>query len=258
MKTVTVGLDLEVESEDPEAAKKALMTVMEDIRDVRKAMDTTQEIFTPLQNGLNILKLHGTDLSSLEKIDGKLVQDYLDDAPMAWDNVVKKTFRKKEDIMPLQLSEVEHLKVQLEEFFLSVRSFRNNFRANAPFTFTGLPKLAYDDMDKHAAELESKEQEAKHFNELEELFELQVSKYSEMGDTRVELRLLKTVWDVKALVLYTYESWNGQLWNDIKTDDLEDVNKILLKQLRKMGSDCKLFYLFIICADRVYNCTLTV
>jgi hypothetical protein len=29
----------------------------------------------------------------------------------------------------------------------------------------------------------------------------------------------------------------AQLWNDIKTDDLEEVNKNLLKNLRKMAND---------------------
>jgi hypothetical protein len=38
-----------------------------------------------------------------------------------------------------------------------------------------------------------------------------VSKYPETGDTRGELRLLKTVWDVKALVLFTHDSWNQQV-----------------------------------------------
>jgi dynein heavy chain len=236
MGQVSVGLDLEVE-QDSEKGKHALMSVMEDIRDVRMAIDTTHEIFKPLQESLNILKAHGTDLVMLEKIGGKLVQDYLDEAPLAWDTVVKKTFRKKEEILPMQLFEMEHLKVDLETFFLSVREFRNKFRAEAPFTFTGAPKLAYADLDKHAAELAAKEREAKRFNELEELFELQVSKYGEMGDTRQELRLLKQVWDIKAQIQYTYTSWNGLLWNDIKTDDLEDVNKILLKNLRKMGTD---------------------
>ena len=50
-----------------------------------------------------------------------------------------------------------------------------------------------------------------------------------MNDTRNELKLLKSVWDIKAQIQYTYTSWNNLLWNDIKTDDLEDVNKILLK-----------------------------
>jgi hypothetical protein len=43
------------------------------------------------------------------------------------------------------------------------------------------------------------------------LYCTQVSKYPEMGDTRCELRLLKTVWDMKALVLGTHDSWNQQV-----------------------------------------------
>jgi len=236
MKQVSTGLDVDVQP-DTEDGKKNLMAVMEDIRDVRKAIDVTQEIFAPLQESLNILKAHGIDLVMLDKIGGKLVQDYLDDAPLAWDSVVKKTFRKKEEILPMQMVEMEHLKTGLEEFFLSVRGFRTKFRAEAPFTFTGDPLLAYADLDTHAEVLTGKEAEAKRYNELEELFELQVSKYAEMNDTRLELKLLKTVWDMKAQVAYVYTSWNSQLWNDIKTDDLEDVNKILLKNLRKMSSD---------------------
>ena len=232
------GLDTEVASvEDPKEAKKALMKVMEHIRDVRLAMDTTQEIFQPLQDILVNIKSHGVDLGTLPKIADKPVQDYLDEAPLMWDRVVKKSFRKKEEILPMQTREVEALKQDLESFFQSVRNFRGEFRTKAPFTFEGQPLEAYIIMDTQAFALETKEDEAREKNSLEELFELQVSKYPEMGDTRSELRLLKTVWDGKALVFNIHKSWNSQLWNDIKTDDLEDVNKNLLKNLRKMANE---------------------
>eukprot|EP01034_Spumella_vulgaris_P001729 gene1729-2279_t len=41
-------------------------------------------------------------------------------------------------------------------------------------------------------------------------------------------------------VAFELQSWNGQLLNDIKTDYLEDVNKILLgkKNLHKTSTDC--------------------
>jgi dynein heavy chain len=65
MKKVSIGLDLDVDPIKPEF-KTSLTLVMEDIRDVRKANDFTQEIFKPLQESLNILKAHGTDLFSLE------------------------------------------------------------------------------------------------------------------------------------------------------------------------------------------------
>ena len=238
MALVSQGLDAEVASiEDTKESKPALMRVMGDIRDVRKAMEVTHEMFQPLQEILVTVKAHGIDLATLSKIGDKSVQDYLDEAPMQWDGVVKKMFRKKEEILPMQLREVEALKVDLEQFFLSIREFRTQFRAAAPFTFAGSTKEAYAIMDAQAIQLEFKEKEARGYNELEELFELQISKYPETGDTRTELRLLKTVWDVKALVLGTHDSWNQQLWNDIKTDDLEDVNKNLLKNLRRMAND---------------------
>jgi dynein heavy chain len=235
MQSVNKGLDREVL--EGSAGKETLMHVMEDIRDVRKAMDVTAEMFVPLQKTLNTLKDHGFDVSSIPNIREHTVQDYLDEAPLAWDAVVKKTFKKKEEIMPMQTREVEQLKITLEAFFMSMREFRNNFRANAPFTFTGSPTEAYKMMQVHAVELLTKEREAKRYNELEELFELQVSKYPETGDTRTEIRLLKYVWDMKALILGTFESWNSILWSDIKTDDLEDVTKMRQKNLRKMSSE---------------------
>lgn len=46
-------------------------------------------------------------------------------------------------------------------------------------------------MDRQWALLVEVEAEASAFNAREELFELQISKYPEMGDTRRDLRLLK-------------------------------------------------------------------
>lgn len=46
------------------------------------------------------------------------------------------------------MSEVETLKQDLESFFLSVREYRNAFRREAPFTFTGPVTQAYQEMDK--------------------------------------------------------------------------------------------------------------
>ena len=96
MLSVNKGLDVPVDA-GPEG-KQALMKVMEDIRDVKKAVDVTQEMFQPMQNILNALKAHGTDMSTLPKIGDKVLQDYLDEAPMAWDAVIKKTFKKKEEV----------------------------------------------------------------------------------------------------------------------------------------------------------------
>jgi dynein heavy chain len=243
MGQVSQGLDREV-LEDGSSGEEPLRMVMEDIRDVRMAVEVTNEMFEPLQKAINLIKAHqnSSQVSKehdifLVKIGDKNVQDCLDEAPMAWESVVKKTFGKKEEIMPIQMKEVEKLKENLEAFFLQMRTFRNTFRKEAPFTFDGSPDAAYKSLDTHAKELITKEVESKRYNDAEELFELQVSKYPETGDTRMEIKLLKYVWDMKSLVMSTFESWNELAWHDIDTDKLEDVSKLLMKNLKKMAND---------------------
>jgi hypothetical protein len=46
--------------------------------------------------------------------------------------------------------------------------------------------------------------QVKQYNELEDLFELQISKYPECHDTREELRLLRSLWDFKSNMMKTY------------------------------------------------------
>jgi len=75
------------------------------------------------------------------------------------------------------------------------------------------------------------------YNELEELFELQVSKYPETSDTRRDLKLLKWVWDFKVMCDKLFESWKQQLWSEINTEALVDENKELLKHLRRQAND---------------------
>jgi dynein heavy chain len=235
MTGVVQGLEIEVE----EGNKQALRTVMSNIRDVRKNMDATAEMFEPLRNACQLLKTQNIQVEELTVAD-KSVADYLEEVPREWDIVVNKTFKKKEDTMPLQVAETDNVKQQLEDFYLSMRAFRNAFRKDAPFTLQGDPTLygaeAYTMIDKHAADLIIKEEQATKFNELEELFELPVSKYVEVDDTRSELVQLKKLWDFKVTVMYNIDSWKKTLWSEIETEVLEDENKRMLKMLREFGN----------------------
>ena len=95
MGVASKGLEIEV-PEGPEGQAQ-LMQVMENIRDVRMASEETKDMFEPLQKILVALKSHGVDITALDKIgeDNMPIQDYLDEAPLLWDNVEKKMFRKK-------------------------------------------------------------------------------------------------------------------------------------------------------------------
>jgi dynein heavy chain len=234
MKNVTEGLEREV----PEGAdsNELLMEVMADIRDVTKRNDTVDEIIEPQKTTVALLKKHGYDVNAVQ-VAGRDLQDFLEEVKMSWDMVSKKTFKKKEDILPMHLAAQDKLKGELEIFFTSLRDFRTDFRANAPFKFQGSPEEAYTSMDSYSQKLDEFADKVVKFNELEELFGLNISKYSETGDSRNEIKHLKSVWDFKDMLHEVYESWKTGLWSEINTEKLEDENKRLLKQLRGKGAD---------------------
>ncbi|KAF4030914.1 Dynein heavy chain C-terminal domain [Phytophthora infestans] len=232
METVIKGLEEQVADKNKDALKR----VMTHIRDVRKQMDATNELFDPLREAVHLLKLHGINVEDTT-IGDHAVQDYLEAAPMQWEAIVNKTFKKKEEIMPLQMAEVESIKEELESFFLDMRKFRNEFRTTAPFSFQGAPNDAYAQMNNFASALHKKMQQAREFNELEELFELQVSKYQETTDTLYELQQLKKCWDLKDLVLATFDDWKSTLWANIQTDTFEAYARAFMKQLKMEATE---------------------
>eukprot|EP00957_Ditylum_brightwellii_P046876 3557539-Ditylum_brightwellii.AAC.1 len=116
-------------------------------------MDSIAELFVPQRECVQILRRHGVDVLD-SNIAGQNLQDFLEEVPMAWEAVVKKTFKKKEDILPMQMAYVDSLKVDLDKFYLSIRQFRGDFRANAPFKFEGDCDEAYETIDTYAIKLD--------------------------------------------------------------------------------------------------------
>jgi dynein heavy chain len=94
---------------------------------------------------------------------------------------------------------------------------------------------AYQQLDGFFKELVVLEKGAEDLNVVEALFELPISKFNETQQCRGQLRLLKSVWDFKGFVLSTYDSWRLGLWHDINTDALEDSNKKMAAELKKLG-----------------------
>ena len=47
-----------------------------------------------------------------------------------------------------------------------------------------------------------------------------------------QLRLLKNLWDAIAMVAFYYDSWKAIKWDDIGTEEIEDMNRRLKNELR--------------------------
>ena len=134
MARVDEGLEEEVDVSG--GKKEPLMRAMGHIRDVRKSMDETSDMIHPLRETVALLKKNGLLMTDV-RIGGMDVNEYLEQAPLKWDALVNKTFKKKEEILPLQNKEVDNIKGEVDKFFLAMRDFRNGFRKNAPFESEG-------------------------------------------------------------------------------------------------------------------------
>ena len=250
MITTKRGLQRQVSHADTDT----LMSVMGNIRDVRKRMEATAQMLDPLKSTVLLLKAHKVDIEdevlygfqsemgSDDAVDEPILE-FLDSAGLKWDSLVNYTFRVKEEIMPLQNQEIESINKNINQFKAVVEEFRNSFKdeqRGAPMSSAGSIDDAYAQIDRFQVLYEEKVARSKELNALEELFELPVSKYRTLIQTGEELSILKCLWDFRALQTHTYVSWNSILWKTIDTAALEDVNRILMKELEALGTRQKI------------------
>eukprot|EP00736_Rhodelphis_marinus_P010572 Rmarinus@m.9666 len=241
-----------LEKEVPEGEPELLMEVLQVIIQVRDRTDDTDNMFGPLRDTVGLLKKYDVNL-----MDSVLVD--LESAPLAWNNVKKLQFNAKERLNPLQTAEAEKIKQKGERFNDEVRSFREGFMGNkkgvtgAPFAFNERTDDAYKVLDSFNHELQKLEGKSNKFNELQTLFELNVSSYREIKDSRKELAALKQVWDMTTYVLTTFDEWKKTPWAVIDTDYLGDAAKILQNQVRALNKAVKSWHCYKGLEDCVKN-----
>jgi dynein heavy chain len=229
--TTLAGLEEEVDGSDTNALRRCMFV----IREVKNSRFLRKNMIMPLRKAVSLLKKHGVSPDDTRVASGMTLIEYLDQADLKVDAAINKTFQKKEAIYPFQAGEMDKIRVQAIAFDDRVRGFWNGFRKNAPFNFTGHVAEAYTQLDGFFKELVEVEAGAAALNEVEQLYELPVSRFNETNQCRGQLRLLKSLWDFRGLVNFTYDNWKTALWTEINTDALEESNKKMAGELKKLG-----------------------
>ena len=99
------------------------------------------------------------------------------------------------------------------------RCLRSNHRMHIQHNFSFLRAILLED-------------EARKYNNLETLFDLQKSGYNQLKDCRNELRSLKYQWDMIQLIHFQFNAWKLTLWDKIDTDSLlAQIKKLKKKQV---------------------------
>jgi len=241
-----------VESQDE---KDTLMKVMTHLRDVKMIKDHTINEIIPMKQTVQLLKKHGVqpDEDLLLKIEN---------SKTSLNDVSEKALGPiKEQILPLQNKEGTNIKKQLAEFSIDVEKFREEFQKKCPYHIKETDVQVIDDSYLMISEYYNKtialEEQAKRYNNLETLFEIQKSGYSELKDCKNELKSLKYMWDLIQLVHYQFNAWKLTLWDKIDTDyllaQIKELQKKQVNPINPSNKEIKSWGAFSALNDRVKN-----
>lgn len=242
-------------SAESQADKDLLMKVMTHLRDVKMIKDHTLNEINPMKETVQLLKKHGVQheedlLLKIENSKTSLIE------------VSEKALGSvKEEILPLQTKEGANIKRQLEKFSVRVIEFRNEFLQKCPYLTKEVSDKIIDDAYELVSNFYSKtvelENEAKNYNNLETLFELQKSGYTQLKDCKNELRSLKYMWDLIQLVHFQFNAWKLTLWDKIDTDSLlaqiKELQKKQVNPVNPVNKEIKAWGAFTSLNERVKN-----
>jgi len=233
--------------DDPENSK-LLYATMTDIRDVKLATNAVRKIFAPIRHLCQCLKKHHV-------VPEGLVE--LEQAQPKWDDVIRLAFERKEEILPLQSNEVVKIRNKIDDFAEELRGFCYEVRQKCPFG----PELAvdrdwdtpYEIINDYYGRVGEYRDRANEFNDLELLFDMQMSNYRELKECAQELVDLKNLWDGTVLVKTTFDSWNDILWDKIDTESLLLTAREITNQVKNMPKAVRSWQLYRWLVDDTKN-----
>lgn len=97
-------------------------------------------------------------------------------------------------------------------------------------------------LDKYHIQLTQLKVRSREIHDLQDLFELPITRHTNLLEMNSYLCLLKFIWDLVILVDSLFTSWKQTLWADINTDSLIEQVKILQSQcqnISKQSLKCK-------------------
>jgi len=242
-----IGLGPPSPVDEPEN-EKLLYSTMTNIRDVKLSTNAVKAMFAPIRDLCQLLKKHHVLHDGLTE---------LDKAPSTWDEVIRMAFDVKEQILPLQSEEVLKIRNKIDVFAEELQGFCHEFREQCPFDSKNAVAqdydLSYETMNEYYKKTLAIRERANEFNDLELLFDMQMSSYRELGECQSEILYLKNLWDGVVLTQETFKSWDTILWDKIDTDSLVTTARDLQTQVKNMPKQVKPWALYRWLTDEVKN-----
>ncbi|XP_065549706.1 dynein axonemal heavy chain 17 [Lathamus discolor] len=232
IKDANTGLSKPLEEGDYDG----LVAVMGHLMRVKERQATTDTMFQPLKEAIALLSTYGVEMS--EKVHLQLQE-----LPEQWDSTKKLCLRVKQKAAPLQANEANIIHRKCQQFEVQQRILQEKFREGAPFLFTHQdPYVALNAQRKLIAAMEG---DLAALSESAGLFEVLVPEYKQLKACQREVRLLKQLWDMIALVNTYIDDWKATRWKDIDVEQMDIDCKKFAKDIRSLDKEMRSWDAFI-------------
>lgn len=161
---------------------EGLVNIMAYLLNVKERAVTTDDMFEPMQEIINLLKYYDMDIP-------EEVNVLLQELPDQWTNTKKIATMVKQQVAPLQAIEVVSIRNKIQNFDVHVMFFRDVFRNYEFFKF--VCEHPYNLLDLVNSDIERLESVMKDIQSSGSLFEVNVPEFKILKQCRKELKLLK-------------------------------------------------------------------
>jgi len=227
IKVVGVGMSVEVHEE---LGYDALVALIENLRDVKSRQATTDEMFEPLKQTIELLKTYDQEMP-------EFVYQQLEELPEKWNNTKKNAATVKQSVAPLQSNEVAALRRKCQTFDVRQHEFRERFRKEAPFRYSS--NHVYASLDRCHGEITMMENDMDALCKSAAIFEINAPDFKQMKQCRREVFLLKYLWDMIHVVKTSIDSWKTTKWANINVEQMEINCKKFAQEIRGLDKEMR-------------------
>ncbi|NWI39535.1 DYH9 protein, partial [Picathartes gymnocephalus] len=240
IQTAEKGLSRKVEKGD----YGGLVEVMGHLLAVKERHSATDAMFEPLRETIELLRAYEQQLP-------EEVHQQLEELPEKWSQVKKLAQAVKQQVAPLQASEVTALRQSCAAFDAQQLQLRERFGREAPFRFD--TEKPYQLLDAKHMEIKQMESAMTSICESAGLFEVMVPEYKQLKQCRKELCLLKELWDMISLVNSSLDDWQTTRWVDINVENMDLECKKFAREIRNLDKEVRAWDAFSGLDSKVKN-----
>ncbi|XP_045020774.1 dynein axonemal heavy chain 9 isoform X3 [Bubalus bubalis] len=209
---------------------QGLVEIMGHLMALKERQSSTDEMFEPLKQTIELLKTYGQELP-------ETVFEQLEELPEKWNNLKKTAVTVRQQVAPLQANEVTLLRQRCAAFEAEQQAFWARFRREAPFRFDSTGP--HQTLDAWHLETQQMESTMASISASASLFEVTVPDYKQLRQCRKEACRLKELWDTIGMVTSSIHAWETTRWKDIDVEAMDLECKRFARNIRNLDKEVR-------------------